>query len=51
MSPALFHIGRTLPIAPVGALATAIVGKFGKMNQEKDGGYHYHPGWDDHEEW
>ena len=52
MHPAVFHIGRALLVALVGALATVIVNRFDKINQEKDDyHYHNHPGWDDHENW
>lgn len=49
MPPALFHIGRAILVALVGALATVIVNRFDKMNDDKDD-YHQ-PGWNDHEDW
>lgn len=52
MHPAVFFIGRALLVALVGALATVIVNRFDKMNQDKnDYHYHEHPGWDEHEDW
>ena len=52
MHPAVFHIGRALLVALVGALATVIINRFDKMNQEKDDyRYHQQHGWDDHEDW
>jgi len=50
MHPAVFHIGRALLVALVGALATVIVNRFDRMNQDKND-YHDHPGWNDHEDW
>ncbi len=50
MHPAVFHIGRALLVALVGALATVIVNQFDRMNGNKDD-YHCQPHWDEHENW
>ena len=51
--PYFMHIARALLVALVGALATAAVNRFDNYNREKnnDEDYHYHPGYDDHENW
>lgn len=48
--PYLIFIARAVLVALVGALATVAINKFDKYNQDKNEA-HYHPGWDDHENW